>query len=83
MTAAAALDVLGCPACKGALTENTAGQFLCATHGMVARRRFNAIDFLFDRDVLRSAAGGTFDLKEDEARAAELATRIPHQTCVR
>jgi ubiquinone/menaquinone biosynthesis C-methylase UbiE len=36
------------------------------------------VDFLFDRGVLHSAAGGTFDLEADEAKAEELQSQVAH-----
>ncbi|HEX8173188.1 MAG TPA: class I SAM-dependent methyltransferase [Thermoanaerobaculia bacterium] len=65
-----ALQLLACPTCKGPLTDGA--DLTCVAHGVVAVRRLGAIDFLFNQKELQSAAGGSFDLKEDEAKAIAL-----------
>jgi ubiquinone/menaquinone biosynthesis C-methylase UbiE len=73
-------SILACPTCKGPIAEDADGRFTCGAHGVVARRKFGFVDFLWNADVLLSAAGGTFDLKADEARAEQLQAALPHHS---
>lgn len=65
-------DLLACPYCKNSITENSDSQLICSEHGIIGEIKFGIYDFLFNQESLSLAAGGIFDLAEDEKTAREI-----------
>ncbi len=69
-------DLLACPRCHQPITEDIQSQsWNCKDCGRVGRNNLGFPDFIAEQASLESAADGVFDLKADEACAAELAKR--------
>ena len=69
-------DILDCPHCGSPVQRND-DQWLCETHGCVAKQRGELVDFLYDTAEISLANSGVWNLSDDQRMGLQLLEMLP------